>query len=96
MILGSAENEYTQPAQFVSLDAKLKIYKRSETREYIKPLDFPSSFSITMKNKRDEIKHTRVTENVQTLADQVLLQRFAPASVLINADGDILYCRSDR
>ena len=32
-----------------------------------------------------------VTENIQSLADQVLLQRFAPPSVLVNSTGDILY-----
>jgi hypothetical protein len=31
------------------------------------------------------------TINLQALADQVLLQNFAPAAVLINAEGDILY-----
>jgi two-component system CheB/CheR fusion protein len=30
-------------------------------------------------------------ENIQTLADRLLLQRFSPASVLINDQGDILY-----
>jgi two-component system CheB/CheR fusion protein len=30
-------------------------------------------------------------ENIQTLADRLLLQRFSPASVLINSQGDILY-----
>ncbi len=31
------------------------------------------------------------SDNIQTLADQILLQRFAPASVLVNAKGDIIY-----
>jgi len=34
---------------------------------------------------------TIVVESIQTLADQILLQRFALASVLINDKGDILY-----
>ena len=33
----------------------------------------------------------KVVENIQTLSDQVLLQRFAPASVLVNSKGDIFY-----
>jgi len=30
-------------------------------------------------------------ENIQTMADQILLQRFSPASVLVNSKGDIIY-----
>jgi two-component system CheB/CheR fusion protein len=30
-------------------------------------------------------------ENIQTLTDQILLQRFTPASVLVNDQGDIVY-----
>ena len=30
-------------------------------------------------------------ENIQTITDHILLQRFAPASVLVNPKGDILY-----
>ncbi|MDZ7822368.1 MAG: hypothetical protein U5N26_11535 [Candidatus Marinimicrobia bacterium] len=33
----------------------------------------------------------KTVDNIQTLADQILLQRFAPASVLVNTEGDILY-----
>jgi two-component system, chemotaxis family, CheB/CheR fusion protein len=29
--------------------------------------------------------------NIQTLADQLLLQQFSPAGVLVNENGDILY-----
>ena len=34
---------------------------------------------------------TNVIPNLQTLADQLLLQSFAPAAVLVNAEGDIIY-----
>ena len=30
-------------------------------------------------------------DNLQTLADHLLLQKFAPAAVLVNAEGDIVY-----
>jgi hypothetical protein len=32
-----------------------------------------------------------VVENIQNLADQIVLQQFAPASVLVNDKGDIIY-----
>ena len=37
------------------------------------------------------MKETKVVENIQTLTDQILLQRFSPASVLVNNKGDIIY-----
>jgi len=91
MILGSAENENSQNDQFTPIDAKLKLYKRSTLPVNAELLDFPSSFSHTKKQTSNEIKPEKVSDNIQTLADQVLLQRFAPASVLVNTEGDILY-----
>lgn len=91
MLLGSAENENSQSNMFSAIDAKLKIYKRSASAANTELIDFPSSFMHTMKNKSESIKPVKVADNIQTYAHQVLLQRFAPASVLINTDGDILY-----
>jgi two-component system, chemotaxis family, CheB/CheR fusion protein len=91
MVLGSAENENSQNNQFVPLDAKLKIYKRSVISSTNEMIDFPSSFTHSKAIKPKETKPVKVAENIQILTDQLLLQRFAPASVLINSEGDILY-----
>jgi len=91
MLLGSAENENSQNNLFSAVDAKLKIYKRSASAANTELIDFPSSFTHTMKKTNESIKSVKQTDNIQNLADQLLLQRFAPASVLINPDGDILY-----
>ena len=91
MLLGSAENENSQNNQFTPIDAKLKLYKRSATPINTELLDFPSSFTHTNKKTSTEIKTVKVTENIQALADQIILQHFSPACVLINGEGDILY-----
>jgi two-component system CheB/CheR fusion protein len=91
MLLGSAENENSQNNMFSAIDAKLKIYKRSASAVNTELIDFPSSFTHPMKKTNESIKPVKVTDNIQILADQLLLQRFTPASVLINPDGDILY-----
>jgi two-component system, chemotaxis family, CheB/CheR fusion protein len=53
--------------------------------------NFPSSFS----QKKPEKTNTQPTivpsENIQSLADQVLLQQFSPPGVLVNETGDIIY-----
>lgn len=91
MLLGSAENDNSQNMQFTPIDAKLKLYKRSTLRADRELLDFPSSFIHTKTIVLDSINPAKTTDNIQVLADQLMLQRFAPASVLINQDGDILY-----
>lgn len=91
MVLGSAENENSQKNLFTIIDSKLKIYKRNSISSNNKLLDFPDSFKYTNKQAISEMKPVKNTENIQTLANQLLLQNFAPASVLINSEGDILY-----
>lgn len=91
MILGSAENDNSQNKQFTSIEAKSKIFKRSAFPLSIEMIDFPSSFTQTKNQTTIEMKPEKTIDNIQTIADQILLQRFAPASVLINAEGDILY-----
>jgi two-component system CheB/CheR fusion protein len=91
MLLGSAENENSQNNQFIPLDAKLKLYKRSVNSSTNEMIDFPSSFTHSKAIQSNQVKPVKVAENIQILTDQLVLQRFAPASVLINTEGDILY-----
>jgi len=91
MLLGSAENENSQNSMFSAIDAKLKIYKRLASTTNTELTDFPSSFTHSMKKTNESKKTVKLNDNIQVLADQLLLQRFAPASVLINSEGDIIY-----
>ncbi len=92
MLLGSAENESSGNGNFSILDAKLKFFKRSEIQKNIEIQHFPSSFSQSKITQTDiQLKPMKEIENIQILTDKLLLQRFLPASVLINDQGDILY-----
>ena len=91
MLLGSAENINTKERLFTAIDAKLKFYKRSDTPIDISRLDFPSTSSHSSKRIQGDISPAKDSMNIQTFADQLVLQKFAPASVLINQEGDILY-----
>ncbi len=91
MLLGSAENESSQNKLFSAIDGKLKFYQRTAGNSNTQLLDFPDSFKHPTEKPGDKTKPVKVTDNIQTLADQLLLQHFAPASVLINTEGDILY-----
>ncbi|MFP4448872.1 MAG: chemotaxis protein CheB [Bacteroidales bacterium] len=91
MTLGTSENVHGERGLFTLVDSKLKIYKRTAAPVDTGLFDFPDSLMHTRKQSSGNIKPAKVTENIQTLTEQLILQRFAPASVLINPEGDILY-----
>jgi two-component system CheB/CheR fusion protein len=91
MLLGSAETPGAQSHLFTPVDAKLKIFKRSVSTRLTELTDFPSSFSrATISNAVKPMPDKSIL-NIQTLADQLMLQRFSPAGVLVNENGDIIY-----
>lgn len=91
MVLGSAEAISRNNEGFEVLDAKLKLYKRTNTSLSAELTGFPSSFSSSKTVIKETTNTPKVIENIQNLADQIVLQQFAPASVLVNGKGDILY-----
>ncbi|MGA2407207.1 MAG: chemotaxis protein CheB [Bacteroidales bacterium] len=91
MVLGSAETPGKQSHLFTPVDTKCKIYKRSITSQIPELFDFPSSFSRTKPVYVEKQIPVSPTVNIQTLADQLILQYFSPAGVLVNENGDIIY-----
>ena len=91
LILGSSETPGTQRQLFALLDAKLKIYKRSFTNLIPDLYDFPASFSRTKPTQIEKQLAAKSGLKIQSLAEQLLLQHFSPAGVLVNENGDIIY-----
>ena len=91
MILGTSETPGIYREVFAEIDTKLKIYKRTITALAPELIDFPSSIYPSKISTAENKKSPKVNENIQGLTEQILLQRFAPASVLVNNKGDILY-----
>ncbi len=91
MLLGTAETLGQNNTDFEIIDSRLKFFKKTKTSKLAEFIDFPSSFKGDKKKLIMNKPKPKMTENIQTLADQLLLQRFAPASVLVNENGDILY-----
>jgi two-component system CheB/CheR fusion protein len=91
MILGSAENVGDLTDGFEELYSKFKIFRRSSASILPVQNDFPSSFHRVRAVAHEGKNPRSVVESVQTLTDQLLLQRFTPASVLVNDRGDIIY-----
>ncbi|MFZ1730287.1 MAG: chemotaxis protein CheB [Bacteroidota bacterium] len=91
LVLGSAETLGSKQNGFIALGGPLKIFKRIATDLPPDQYHFPSSFHQYKTPMREVNPTNKPVENIQVLTDQILLQRFSPASVLVNADGDIVY-----
>ena len=91
MVLGSSETLGNQNHLFTPLDVKLKIYKRPLSGHFPELFDFPSSFSRSKTSIPEKPIADRSGLNIQTLADQLLLQYYVPSGVLVNESGDIIY-----
>jgi two-component system CheB/CheR fusion protein len=91
LFLGSAETVGGTNELFTSVDSKWRIYRRAESTTPVAALDFPSSFSRASRNVPLATASTRPHTDLASQANQVLLQQFAPAAVMVNDDGDIVY-----
>ncbi len=91
MLLGAAETLGQNNRDFEVIDARLKFFKKTKNAYMNGSIDFPSSYAGGGGKPVATKPRPEMTENIQTLADQVLLQRYAPASVMVNENGDIIY-----
>jgi two-component system, chemotaxis family, CheB/CheR fusion protein len=92
MVLGSSES-VGGPLDhlFDSIDRTLKIFKRNTDALAPELLNFPSSFSRSKLVVNHKPAKVAAGDNIQTLADQLILQQFSPPGVLVTENGDILY-----
>jgi two-component system CheB/CheR fusion protein len=91
MLLGTAETIANNNEGFEALHNKLKIFKHTSRISATEIFDFPSSFYKNKKIVHENKVPGKKVENIQGLAEQILLQKYSPASVLINENGDIIY-----
>ena len=83
MILGTSETNSNLKESFKEIDKKLKIYSRTTLEQVSMLNEFPDSFTSRKAETTENYTSQKMIENIQVIADQVLLQRFSPASVLI-------------
>jgi two-component system CheB/CheR fusion protein len=91
MLLGGSETLGTMNHLFNPIDSKLKLYKRSENILEPEMFSFPSSFVHSKSDNTIKPKPSSPPQNIQALADQILLEHFSPPSVLVNQNGDLIY-----
>jgi two-component system CheB/CheR fusion protein len=89
LFLGNSETVGGFTNLFTALEGKNRLYRRQPAQTSAQALDFPTAFTAARPEKAE--KALKPMENLQTLADSLLLQTYAPAAVLTNETGDILY-----
>jgi two-component system, chemotaxis family, CheB/CheR fusion protein len=88
LFLGSAETVGSFVDLFGLLGSKARLYRRLDVSSRTEQMEFPSSFVAPLS---EQTPRAKPPVNLQSLADQVLLQCYSPAAVLTNNKGDILY-----
>ncbi len=91
LFLGSAETISTFTDLFAPLDGKSRLFRRRESVLTAEPVAFPTSFAPALPGVPKELMMLKPVANLQSLAEQLLLQHFSPPAVLVNDKGDILY-----
>ncbi|NDU85750.1 MAG: chemotaxis protein CheB [Ferrovum sp.] len=91
LLLGSAETVGGHDELFLPLDAKARLFRRNSAPiralDVVFPTRYPPTHLIHAMNTTTE----PAPLNVQILVDQLVQQKFAPAAVLVNASGDLIY-----
>jgi two-component system, chemotaxis family, CheB/CheR fusion protein len=91
LVLGSSETLGAMSHLFEPVESRLKIFKRSSDILTPDLFYFPSSFVRSNPDLTDNQKVITQPENIQQLAEQLLIQEFSPPGVLVNDQGDVIY-----
>jgi two-component system CheB/CheR fusion protein len=91
LFLGSAETIGGSTDLFGPLNSKTRLYRRLDSAIRTEPVEFPSSFFPAVDRATAQHPAQKPALNLQALADQMLLTRYAPAAALTSDKGDILY-----
>jgi two-component system CheB/CheR fusion protein len=91
LFLGSAETIGGFSDLFAPLGGRSRLFRRTGSTLRPEPLEFPPSFRGALPGGPPEQPAATPPLSLQSLADQLVLQRFAPPAVLVNGKGDIFY-----
>ncbi|MDX1520083.1 MAG: CheR family methyltransferase, partial [Anaerolineae bacterium] len=91
LFLGSSETLGELDHLFVAIDRKWKLFQRSPTKPTLRTvLNFPAQPTLESELESSSIKPDKML-NLRELTEKMLLENYAPASVIINERCEILY-----
>ena len=94
LLLGSSETAGRTPTLFTPLQGKSRLYWRLDNDNVTSAAFFPTPRrpSSLMAVQENSLTHPLTpSDNLQAVADHLLLQSFSPPAVLVNEAGDIVY-----
>ncbi len=91
LLLGSAESVGAFTDLFTPLNNKLRIFQRIDSALRSEPIDFPSSFAAPLLSGAETRPAPKPHPSLQSVADQLVLERYAPSALLVDDKGNILY-----
>jgi two-component system CheB/CheR fusion protein len=94
LLLGESETVGASQSLFIPANPKSRIYGLSGAGIEPGSVIFPVNVRPTSRRRTQERlvpKPTPQNGNLQALVDQMILQQFSPAAVLVNERGDVLY-----
>ena len=91
LLLGSAETVGRNTELFTPLGGKTRLFHRLESGVRLDPVDFPSAFGTAPDTSAKARATPAPPASLQSLADQLVLHRYARPTVLTNDTGDIFY-----
>lgn len=89
LLLGSAETIGNYDHLFLPRNNKARVFQRLDHTLQVAELPFPGK--LTLASRQADLPRSPPPENLGQLTDQLIQQNFAPAAVLVNGDGDIVY-----
>ena len=91
LFLGSAETIGGFTDLFASLSVKTRIFRRTESAMRPEPIEFPSPVAPSFPDANEARPEIKTPLSLQSLADRLVLEHYAPPAVLVTDKGDILY-----
>jgi PAS domain/CheR methyltransferase, SAM binding domain len=90
LLLGKSETVGEFTDLFAILDDRARLYRRIDANRRANPVKFSSTLVPGLHSPQPS-KPPKTTTNLQSQADQLLLQKYSPPAALVNDKGDILY-----
>ena len=93
LFLGTAESIVGQKDLFSTLDSKCKIFQRSDVLTHDGPNEMPAVFAVPLSAREPlaPLQALAKGPSITEIAQEQLLERFAPPAVIVTANGDIVY-----
>lgn len=91
LMLGSAETIGGHTELFSPIESKARLFRRGNGPLRAVTLEFPIRSISTRTEMPMDTKPEAPAANLQLAADNLLLQQYAPAAVLVNGAGDLVY-----